>query len=40
MFTGQNNVTSNMFVFSHLGTLALNHFTEAFEDKVNALRDA
>jgi len=40
MFTGQNNVTSNMFLFSQLGTLALHNFPETFEDKMNVLRDA
>ena len=40
MFTGQNNVTNNMFLFSQLGTLALYNFPETFKDKVNILRDA
>lgn len=40
MFTGHNNVTSNMFLFSQLGTLALNNFPETFKDEANILRDA
>jgi len=40
MFAGQNNVTSNLFLFSQLGTLALYNFPETFKDKVNILRDA
>lgn len=40
MFTGQNNVTSNMFLFSQLGTIALYNFPETFKDNVNILRDA
>jgi hypothetical protein len=40
MFTGQNNVTSNVFLFSQLSTLVLYNFPETFKDKVNILRDA